>query len=206
MKVVNLTKIRFVNVMSEEVVEIKINRKRLNSYTLKDVMNKFEEKEKAVSSPYCWVDELTKKVIFDGFTTFNTDLHLSRPLNSFLVTSKIWTTLIFPHNPSAGNLRGGGVWSRSPPSHAASSGGEDKKKTDLRSIFVFNGTIDSKIYVRVSYTSQCTLVNFQNQGRIGYDNFPTKDVVFPAVEIRGKKNWEQVRLKTNKLYSTKYAT
>ena len=197
MKVVNLTKIRFVNVISEEVVEIKINRKRLNSYTLKDVMNKFEEKEKAVSSPYCWVDELTKKVIFDGFTTFNTDLHLSRPLNSFLVTSKIWTTLIFPHNPSAGNLRGGGFWSRSPPSPTASSGGEDKKKTDLRSIFIFNGTIDSKIYVRVSYTSQ---------RRIGYDNFSTKDVVFPAVEIRGKKSWEQVRLKTNKLYSTKYAT
>ena len=107
-----------------------------------------------------------------------------------MFTSKIWTTLIFPHNPSAGNLRGGGGswWSRSPPSPAASGEGEDKKKIDFQSIFVFNGTIDSKIYVRVSYTSQCTLV------------------VVPAVEIRGKKSWEQVRLKTNKLYSIKYVT
>ena len=137
--------------MSKEVVEIKINRKRLNSYTLKDVMNKFEDNEKAVSSPYRWVDELTKEVIFDAFTTLNFDLHLSRPLNSFLVTSKIWTTLIFPHNPSAGNLR-------SPPSPAASNEGEDKKKTEFHPICVFNGTVDSTIYVRVSYTSQCTLV------------------------------------------------
>ena len=159
--------------MSEEVVEIKINRKKLNSYSLKDMVNKFEDKEKAVSSPYRWVDELTKKVIFDGFTTFNTDLDLSRPLNSFLFTSKIWTTLIFPHNPSTGNLRGDGFWSRSLPSLAASNGGEDKKNNNFRSIFVFNGTIDSKIYVRVS--------------------FPTKDVVVPVVEIRGKKSWEQIR-------------
>ena len=71
--------------------------------------------------------------------------------------------------------------------------GGDKKKTDFRSIFVFNGTIDSKIYVRVSYTSQCTLVKFQNQGSIGYDNFPGKDVVVPAVEIYGTANWEKVR-------------
>ena len=52
MKIVKLKKIRFVNVMSKEVVEIKINSKRLNSYTLKDVLNKYEDNEKAVSSPY----------------------------------------------------------------------------------------------------------------------------------------------------------
>ena len=165
----------------------------VNSYTLKDVMNKFEDNEKAVSSPYRWVDELTKKVIFDGFTTFNTDLDLSRPLNSFLFTSKIWTTLIFPHNPSTGNLRGDGFWSRSLPSLAASRGGEDKRNNNFRSIFVFNGTIDSTIYVRVSYTRQCTLVKFQNQDSIGYDNFPAKDIVVPAVEIHGTANWEKVR-------------
>ena len=195
MKVIKLTKIRFVNVMSKEVVEIKINKKMLNSYTLKDVLNKYEDNEKAVSSPYRWVDELTKKLIFDGFTTtFNFDQHLSRPLNSFLVTSKIVTTLIFPLNPSTGNLSGGvrSWWSRTPPppatsnplSPAASNEGEDNKKTYLRSIFVFNGTIDSKIYVRVSYTTGC-----------GCDNFPTKDVVVPAVEICGTGNWEQVRFK-----------
>ena len=81
-------------------------------------------------------------------------------------------------NPSAGNLRRVRFWSKSPPLPAAS-------KNDLRSIFVFNGTIDSTIYVRVSYTSQCTLVKFQNQDSIGYDNFPPRDVVVPAVEIHG---------------------
>ena len=89
-------------------------------------------------------------------------------------------------NPLAGNLRGVRFWSRSPPSPAAS-------KNDFRSIFVFNGTIDSTIYVRVSYTSQCTLVKFQNQDSIGYDNFLAKDVVVPAVEIYGTANWEKVR-------------
>ena len=161
MKTVKLSKIRFVNVMSEEVVEIKINRKWFNSYTLKDVLSKFEDNGKAVSSPYRWVDELSKKIIFEGFTSVDTDKDLSRRLQSFMFTSKIWTTLIFPHNPSAGNLSGGGGswwWSRSPPSPAASNEGEDKKKTEFHPIYVFNGTVDSTIYVRVSYTSQCTLV------------------------------------------------
>ena len=189
MKVIKLTKIRFVNVMSKEVVEIKINKKMLNSYTLKDVLNKYEDNEKAVSSPYRWVDELTKKLIFDGFTTtFNFDQHLSRPLNSFLVTSKIVTTLIFPLNPSTGNFSGGwgsSWWSRSPPPPAASNEGEDMKNPDFRSIFVFNGTIDSTIYVQVSYTRQFS---------IGY-NFLRKDVVVPAVEINGTGNWEQVRFR-----------
>ena len=168
MKAVKLSKIRFVNVMSEEVVEIKINRKRFNSYTLKDVLNKFEDNGKAVSSPYRWVDELSKKIIFDGFTSVDTDKDLSQRLQSLMFTSKIWTTLIFPHNPSAGNLSGGGwSWgsrsppppaSSNPPSPAASNEGEDKKKPEFHPIYVFNGTVDSTIYVRVSYTSQCTLV------------------------------------------------
>ena len=67
---------------------------------------------------------------------------------------------------------------------------------------------DSKLGVGfgVSPTSLNGTANFQNQGSIGFDNFPSKDVVIPVVEIRGEENWEQVRLKTNKLYSTKYAT
>ena len=160
MKTVKLSKIRFVNVMSEEVVEIKLNRKKFNSYTLKDVLNKFEDNGKAVSSPYRWVDELSKKIFFDGFTSVDTDKDLSQRLQSLMFTSKIWTTLIFPHNPSAGNLSGGGwSWgSRSPPKPAASNEGEDKKKPEFHPIYVFNGTVDSTIYVRVSYTSQCTLV------------------------------------------------
>ena len=72
MKTVNLTKIRFVNVMSKEVVEIKINRKRFNSYTLKDLVNKFEDNEKAVSSPYRWVDELSKNFFLQHSITTKT--------------------------------------------------------------------------------------------------------------------------------------
>ena len=81
-------------------------------------------------------------------------------------------------NPLAGNLRGVRFWSRSPPLPAA-------LKNDFRSIFVFNGTIDSTIYVQVSYTRQFS---------IGY-NFLRKDVVVPAVEINGTGNWEQVRFR-----------